>query len=267
MNFTWLTDIHINFLDEEERFIFYQQVKKHPGKSVFITGDIAEATCIEAILQEIAEHVNKPIYFVLGNHDYYHGRVDEVQELMRKLNQNHQRLFWLNDCDPIEVEPNTFLVGIDGWADGRLGDYENSNVVLSDRRAIADLYHSYIHGKAALLKKRNELADRDANILAVNLQRAVDNNAEKIIILTHIPPFRECCYYQGHITTDDFLPFFSSKATGDVLTRFAKSNPEIYFLTLCGHTHSSAHYQPLNNLEGITGKAEYHLPEIQEIDG
>ncbi len=34
---------------------------------------------------------------------------------------------------------------------------------------------------------------------------------------TYIPPFREAAWYEGRPSADDYLPFFSCKAVGDVL--------------------------------------------------
>jgi len=71
--------------------------------------------------------------------------------------------------------------------------------------------------------------------------------------------------YRGKVSDNDFLPFYSAKATGDVLLAAAKKNPDIQFQLYCGHTHGQAFYQPLDNLVGKTGKAEYSAPEIQEV--
>lgn len=37
------------------------------------------------------------------------------------------------------------------------------------------------------------------------------------------------------------------------------------FLVLCGHTHSEANFQALNNLTVRAGRAEYGYPKIQEF--
>lgn len=83
--------------------------------------------------------------------------------------------------------------------------------------------------------------------------------------MTHVPPFKEACLYEGKISSDDFLPFFSSKATGDVLTEVAKANADIEFLVFCGHTHAKAILSPLLNLTIQVGAAKYLMPEIQSI--
>lgn len=110
------------------------------------------------------------------------------------------------------------------------------------------------------------LADLDAKKLYNDLVAAInDHRPKQIVILTHVPPFKEACMRQGKISDDDWLPYFSSKATGDVLLQVAKANSAIKFLVLCGHTHSEALYQSSNNLVIKAGKAEYFQPEVQEI--
>ncbi len=60
-----------------------------------------------------------------------------------------------------------------------------------------------------------------------------------------MPPFKEACLHKGEISGDDWLPYFSSKVIGDVLTEVAQENPSVEFLVLCGHTHSEAEFQPI----------------------
>jgi hypothetical protein len=80
-----------------------------------------------------------------------------------------------------------------------------------------------------------------------------------------VPPFRESCWHQNAISGDDWLPHFSSKASGDALKEVVASRPDKQVLVLCGHTHGSGRAQPLPNLEVRTGGAEYGRPAIQEI--
>lgn len=111
-----------------------------------------------------------------------------------------------------------------------------------------------------------QLADADAHQLSKNLDQAIKkHHPKKIIVLTHVPPFKEACLHEGEISNDDWLPYFSSQATGDILKQIAEDNKEIEFLVLCGHTHSEATYEPLENLKVKVGKAEYFQPEIEEI--
>jgi len=265
MKLAWLTDIHLNFLDKAERGLFYKEVLNSNCDGVLISGDIAEAPSLIYILNEMANDIIKPIYFVVGNHDYYRGEVNEVRDALSKLTQSHNQLFWLPASGIQILNATTILLGQDGWADGRLGDYQNSRVVLNDSRLIGDLFQAKILGKFQLLDKMQELADLDARQLENDLMQAISLNLQKIIVITHVPPFREACTYEGKLSDDNWVPFFSSKVMGDMLTQVAETNSGIEFLVLCGHTHGKAVYQPLENLTIKAGCAEYYRPEIQEL--
>lgn len=265
MNMAWLTDIHLNFIDKSARQNFYQEIINTQCDSVLISGDIAEAPSLTDILNEMADYIKKPIYFILGNHDYYRGQIEEVRDTLTALTKTNGQLFWLPASGIQKLNNNTILLGQDGWADGRLGDYQNSRVVLNDSRMIADLFQEKILGKYQLLKKMQQLADVDAMKLQDDLKQAVGQNSKKIIVLTHVPPFKEACLHKGQISGDDWLPYFSSKIIGDVLIVVAQQNPEIEFLVLCGHTHNEAHYQPLKNLTVLVGRSDYGNPSIQGL--
>ncbi len=264
MKLAWLTDIHLNFIDENARQIFYQEIIDTQCDGILIGGDIAEAPSLVDILNEMTMVTKKIIYFILGNHDYYRGQINEVRDAMRTLTESNEKIFWLPASGIQQLSNDTFLIGQDGWADGRLGDYQNSRAVLNDSRMIVDLFQEKMLGKNHLLKKMQELADTDAMKLQNNLEQAIKQYPKKIIVLTHIPPFKEACLYEGKISGDDWLPYFSSKIMGDVLTASAEKNREIEFLVLCGHTHSAASIR-YGNLSIEVGKADYCRPEIQKI--
>jgi len=265
MNLAWLTDIHLNFLESNARKKFYEEIVNTHCDAVLISGDIAETPSLADLLSEMANQIKKSIYFVLGNHDYYRGTVDDVRKTIALLTKTHEKLFWLPASGIQLLTNNTILLGQDGWSDGRLGDYQNSKVSLNDSRMITDLFQKKILGNSQLLEKMQQLADTDAVALQNNLAQAISQHPKKIIILTHIPPFKEACSYNGKNSDESWLPFFSSKATGDVLMQVANNNPSIDFLVLCGHTHSENYYQPIANLIIKAGKAEYYRPVVQEI--
>jgi len=265
MKLIWLTDIHLNFLDEEIRLRFYKEIREKNGDAILITGDIAEAPSITDFLKEMESEINKPIYFVLGNHDYYRGQIDAVKKSIENLTEDSSLLHWLPASGAQCLTNEVVLIGQDAWADGRYGDYINSTVVLNDSRMIIDLFQAKILGKMALLEKMQSLADRDAKQLEVDLKKSIEAyKPKKIIVLTHVPPFENVCLHEGEKTDSGYLPFFASKAIGDVLLKFAEKHSTVEFLVLCGHTHSQACYQVSGNLMVKVGKAEYYQPEIQE---
>ncbi len=263
--YIWITDIHLNFLRIEDRFSFYIKIRELAPDAILISGDIAEANSIAYLLNEFVKVINVNIYFVAGNHDYYLGSVDSTRSVLHSLHEINKQLVWLPACKPVCLNKSTVLIGQDGWADGRYGDYLNSDVCLNDSLLIKELFEHKKHDKNSLLNIMQELADKDAQALKVQLIETKLLNPKLILVLTHVPPFKENCMYEGKMSSDEFLPFFSSKATGDVLLEFATDNPEIDLLVLCGHTHHEAIFSPRLNLIVKAGAAEYHTPQIQEI--
>jgi len=261
----WLNDIHLNFLETETRKIFYQSINETSADAILITGDIAEANDICEILNEFSALTNKPIYFVLGNHDYYSGSIANVRENIRRVCSKNNKLIWLGNPEIIALNNHTILVGHDGWADARYGDFDHSSVTLNDSRLIAELFQAFLLNKAALKNKMQHLADADAKVLEQTLIIAITPNTKKVIIATHVPPFPESCCHKDKPSDDNWLPYFASKATGDVISKIAKTTPQVNFLVFCGHTHSKASFKPYKNLEVKAGNALYYQPELQEI--
>ena len=228
------------------------------------TSDL-EADSVEDMLSEMAEQINKPIYFVLGNHDYYEGRVNQVRKTMTTLSSNDARIHWLPESGPQKLKKGTIVVGQDGWADGRLGNYKKSRLALNDSYLISDLSQAKKKGKSKLLEKMQQLGDRDAKDLEKHLLEAVKQKPSNIIVLTHVPPFKEVCLPRGEGGLDEHLPFYASKATGDVLDRVSEANKSIKFLVLCGHTHKAATYKRSSNLTIKSGKSQYCSPLVQRL--
>lgn len=261
----WLTDIHLNFLNSTGRKNFYSQIDKTESDAILITGDIAEAPSICEVMHEFSINTNKHIYFVLGNHDYYHGSVSDVRSKITALCSKNNRITWLGKPEIIRLNKHTALIGQDGWADARHGDFDHSPVSLNDSQLISELFQAFLLNKSALKNEMQKLADEDSKILLKTLTDAVSTDIKKIIIATHVPPFKQCCWYKDKASDKNWLPYFSSKATGDVISVFSHKNPGINFLALCGHTHTSNTIKLGENLEVRTGSAEYYQPILQEI--
>jgi len=261
----WLTDIHLNFLDSKVRKNFYSSIDQTECEAILITGDIAEAPNICDILNEFSGHTNKKIYFVLGNHDYYSGSIVNVRESITALCSKNNKLTWLGRPEIIKLNSNAVLLGHDGWADARYGDFDHSTVTLNDSRSIAELFQAFLLNKSSLKSEMQRLADADAKILEQTLIQTMNSNIKKVIIATHVPPFPESCLHNGKQSDENWLPYFASKATGDVISNFAQNNSEIDILVLCGHTHSDALFKPFKNLEIKAGSAQYYNPTLQEV--
>lgn len=261
----WLTDIHLNFLKNDERKKFYQSIVEASVNAILITGDIAEASDVCQILNAFSLDTAMPIYFVLGNHDYYSGSVASVRKKIHALCAQNANLIWLGKPESIALSTHTILVGHDGWADARYGDFDHSNVNLNDSRLITELFQAFLLSKSELKSQMQKLADVDAETLKQTLAKVTNSNYKKVIIATHAPPFPECSWHKDKPSDNNWLPYFASKAIGDVIADVAQKHPKIEFQVLCGHTHTRNVTKIANNLEVRAGGAEYYQPIIQEI--
>jgi Icc protein len=86
-----------------------------------------------------------------------------------------------------------------------------------------------------------------------------------VVVATHVPPFREACWYEGQISHDDWIPYFTCAAVGDVLHQAMLDHPDHTMTVLCGHTHGAGVADVLPNLRVLTGGAEYGAPVLQDV--
>lgn len=257
----WLTDPHFNFLDADQITSFLKQVAATNADAVLIGGDIGEAPSVIDYLRQIGAELTTPVYLVLGNHDFYFGSIHEVRRQVAELCRQVPRLHWLGDGQIVELAPETGLVGHDGWADARLGDYAQSNVMMNDYRLIAELAG---HTKESRLPLLKSLGDEAAEYFRHTLPLALERYPH-VIALIHVPPFREACCYEGRISDDEWLPHFTCKAAGDAILDVMRDFPGNRLTVLCGHTHSRGEARPAANIVVHTGGACYGEPEIQRV--
>ena len=271
MKIAWATDIHLNFVGEDVAEDFCRRVSLSQAEVLLIGGDIAEATDLEQWLLFLSKRLSQPIYFVLGNHDYYGSDVGGVRAKMRELST--PELGWLPAADVVELTPRTALVGHGGWGDARLGDFETDTVLLSDYFTIRDLRECagsddpllILSQLAPLKQKLHELGDDAASALRPSLQSAAADY-DNVVVLTHVPPFREACWHKGRISEDNWLPGFTCKAMGDLLSDTASQHPDCTITVLCGHTHGEGEADVLENLHVSTLSARYGSPDFRLLD-
>jgi predicted phosphodiesterase len=257
----WLTDLHLNFVSPRKRTAFYSQLRKRKLDAILLGGDIGEADSVTQLLAEIESHLQMPIYFVLGNHDFYRGSIASVREAVARQAAASRWLHWLPTSAVVALTPTTALAGHDSWADGRLGDFFRSEVLLNDYLLISEFYGQEKEERYAQL---NALGDEAAEFLERRAREALAGWRD-IIVLTHAPPFRESCWHEGRISDDDYLPHFACRAVGERLAAIMRDCPGKTMTVLCGHTHSSGAARILDNLIVYTGHAQYGEPELQRV--
>lgn len=138
LKIAWLTDLHLNCVGRSEVEDLCTVIHRAKPDALLITGDIAASKHLCRYLEFLADSLRKPIYFVLGNHDYYGSSIKQVNSEVARTVKNNQYLIWLSRSSVIELSPDTCLIGHEGLADGRLGDPLRSTVALNDYRHIEE---------------------------------------------------------------------------------------------------------------------------------
>jgi Icc-related predicted phosphoesterase len=261
----WLTDVHLNFLGPEMLKALDDVVRGAEPDALLIGGDIDEAPGLTACLRGMAERLPCPVYFVLGNHDFYRGSIATVRREAADICREVPRLTYLTTltaAQVVELTPRVGLVGHDGWADGRAGDYWSSDVFLNDYFLIEELAEPLTQEER--LRRLNGLGDEAAEHVRRVLPSALERYS-RVLVLTHVPPFREACWYQGRTSDDNWSPHFTCVAMGEAIREVAARYPHRQITVLCGHTHGAGEARIGDNIQVLTGGAEYGRPEIQRV--
>lgn len=267
----WATDVHFDHGPPEGIVQFFDWLRDSGASALLLGGDITNAVELEQTLREISEMAGMPVHFVLGNHDYYGSSIAEVRRLVGSLGNSGP--YWLPASGPTTLAPGVTLVGHGGWGDTRNGKFVGSPVFLTDYHAIAELRAAFDPREwtgtfrrgtvlqEELLRRGREAADA----LAPHLQAAAETS-RTVLVLMHVPPFRETAWHMGEHSDEYWLPGFSCGAIGDLLLATAAAHPGVRFIGLCGHTHGGGVAEMAPNLIVHTQAAEYGRPDFQMLE-
>jgi Icc protein len=257
----WLSDLHLDFVSPDEALACWHAVAELKPDWVMLGGDIGQAENVVPLLRQAAAVLDRPVAFVLGNHDYYRGSIAEVRAEVREVCRQEPRLKYLSGLPPIALTDRVALVGHDGWGDARAGDYATSDVVLNDYYLIEELANLDSCERRLRL---NALGDEAAAHARRVLPQALEA-FEEVIFLTHVPPFREACWHEGRLSDDNWAPHFCCLALGDALVEVMQSYPHRRLTVLCGHTHGRGEAQLMPQLRVLTAGAIYGQPGVERV--
>jgi len=261
--FLWASDCHLDHSSPDARAAFRARLAARTESPLVLTGDISTAATLIADLEFLGRTADRPLYFVLGNHDHYGDSIAAVRDAVLELGVHHPAIQWLPPAGVLLLDETTVLVGVDGWADGRFGDPLTTPLVLNDDRLIAEVAAQPT--RAGKLAVKQALADADAARLKVLLERATATGADTIVIATHVPPFLEALPRTGRLAHPHWQPLLLCAATGQIIKECAANHPDRNFLVLCGHTHAATDVMVMPNLRCRVMGAKYGDPRIEEI--
>ena len=263
-HYAWATDIHLDYLHEDSRLLqFASQLVAQNPEGILITGDISVSARLVYQLSVIESVVKRPVYFVLGNHDYWGSSVDEVRKRMHELSNMSQFLRYMPTMPYYPLTSSTALVGHDGWYDAMFGDWQGSSFTMVDWRAIHD-FRQVDGNKATIVTLARKLAHAGVLHVQDGIKKATRYH-RNIIVLTHYPPFKESHVHDGRPGDDGAHPWFTSKMMGDMLLAASKAFPKHSFTVLAGHTHGKWEGVVTNNLRVMVGGADYDRPTVQGL--
>ena len=259
MKLAWLTDAHLDSAHKPAKRDLADQLRRCGPDALLMSGDLGEADRVAGDLEWLADAANCPVYFVLGNHDFYGGSIPRVREDVGDFLAGRSDLVYLTGASVVTLCPGVGLVGHDGWGDGRLGRPMETPVRLRDFHEIEEL--RWLE-QEVLVERLKALGTQAAQTLEPALSEGLKSH-EHMVVVTHVPPWEEAAWHEGEASDGDWSPYFVCHAMGQMLERVAAEFEDRHITVLCGHTHGGGEVWIRRNLWVRTGAAEYGKPALQ----
>jgi len=255
MRILWLTDLHLDFIDEPRFFQLIEGIDEAHADALIITGDIATAATWPVWIARLKAHARVPFWFVLGNHDFYGASIAETREVASAI------AGWLTGAGVIGLTADAALIGHDGWYDA-VGAEHPLRFGMRDWQVIRDFACADLE---QIKRVSLGLAMEAAMCLCQRTVEAFDLGYKHVVVATHVPPFREASYHLGQLSPAHSMPFFSAGVIGEGLLEVASAWPDRRITVLSGHTHAAATLEVAPNLLVRVGAAEYGDPCVAGI--
>lgn len=250
----YAADIHLNFLDFDQRPVFYKKVRELSLDGLLLVGDTSIGSMLVDDLNELAENLKIPVWFVLGNHCWWMAKTATLRMRLQAAACASPWLHWLDTEELISLADGVSLVGIDNWAEEPWNQMSRKP---KDWIYISDFVGLSTEDRLTLSRKLGiEAADRLRNALS----KAAETS-ELVIAACHVPPiFGYTCDAFPYIA-----PWLGSSACGEVITSVAAENPDVHFVVLAGHLHSPLQWRPRENVKVRIAAAEYYDPRVEDV--
>jgi 3',5'-cyclic-AMP phosphodiesterase len=263
--YAWATDIHLDLLrGDQHRLIHFGEslVERNPT-GIFLSGYLSVTKELVYHLSALERITQRPIYFVLGNHDYFGGNIENVRKRMHDLTNVSPFLRYLPTIPYVALSQSTAVIGHDCWYDANYADGNRSSFNMMDWTAIQDF--TLVNGaKSTIIELARKLAHEGVLHIQNGIKQATRYH-NNLIILTHYPPFAQAHVHEGQVGDAHAMPWFTNKMLGDMLLQASTAYPNVKFTVLAGHTHGKYDGKITNNLEVHVGGAEYDKPAVQGL--
>jgi predicted phosphohydrolase len=221
-------------------------------EGILITGDISNAERLDEHLAVLST-LGCPIFFVLGNHDFWHGSFAGVTALVRSTCSKKTNLVFLDQGGLVQLGGGAALMGGQGWGDGQAGLGEKSPVTSRDRQLIQEFADKPREKYFEMLRKMGRASAVSFSQMAV---QALEDS-QHLILATHVPPFAASA-----LREPEYLPYYVNVALGEEILRVAHQFPLKRISVYCGHTHRECVYRPLPNVTVHVAEATNSIFQI-----
>lgn len=262
MKIQWLTDLHLDKADEMIRCSFLRSLRAAAFDMAIVTGDISDSRSVTNHIACLAESIApRPVYYTLGNHDYYGGKIGDVEGRLDALCSSVVNLHRLGRGYAVALGDSIGLLGHDGWGDGRARGARPRDAYSPDRRAIDDFRELSMD---AWGKVNRELGDRSVSYFRRVLPYAL-TCYRNVLIATHVPPFANAVKFGNRTTSPTALSCFVNAGAGALIKKIAGQFPDRNIEVLCGHTHCRAEVRIAPNIRVRVGHAKIGRPQRQRL--
>jgi predicted phosphohydrolase len=257
MDFQLFSDIHLELISRTKFNVNNFPKIKPLSDILFLAGDIGKINLPN--YKEFFDYCSsnwKKIFYVLGNHEYYHSH-----KTIEKLNLEYKNFFTnysnihLLDNDIYEID-DYVIIGSTLWSKPSTSDSLNDFTQIKK-------YNEEIKRKYGI--KLEEFIDLHIKSKEFILEQVEKHNGKNIIILTHFPPTQYLTSHPKYSSQEQSIKdYFASN--------FIVEIPEKHSIKcwLYGHTHYSNDYLHPKGIRMISNQIGYksdYLDSNLNIDG
>lgn len=257
--YLWLTDTHLWPWDRNNLLKII--INQNP-KGVFLTGDISNsAYTLIHDLDFLGPRIERPLYFVIGNHDLHFSNIENTHAEIRNLCKKYKNLIWMDEVDILQLNEDTCCIGNMGWYDGRIGDTEYLKYTI-DWFLIEDFRK--LSSMSDRIKKFREIAEESANKLSIKLEIALQKY-KTVYLLSHVPAWKEASGNKGIFSDIFYEPYNTNLILGKKLLDIMEQYKEKQLICLFGHTHYMTTTHISHNIKCHVGHGSYSELSEEEI--
>lgn len=262
MRLGFATDIHLDQFNKDEKPNLRRQFAgEEIGRgldALVVGGDISTGPLLKEHLGAFCKGAGVPVYFVLGNHDFWDAAFADVQATASEFPG------YLDKAGVVELTPTTALVGRSGWYDTLSGNpFAPSNMAPKDWKKTERLV--YVFREMYMLQAECRRWSTEEAEAARPILEDAARRYSRVIFVTHFPCFEEACWDEDgfpDIEERGWWPWSINTTMGHMLLDVVEAHPKTHFTLLTGHTHGGGRKQLRDNLLCISGKARYKHPAL-----